>query len=52
MAGKRVETVEVGLKDFEFLQSPGENNTCIKHNQQILSLVKKNKNLIRKRMTA
>ena len=52
MDGKRVETVEVGLKDFEILQSRGVNNTCTEHHKQILSLVKKNMNLIRKRMTA
>lgn len=52
MAGKRVETVEVGLKDFEILQSRGVNNTCTEHHKQFLSLVKKNMNLIRKRMTA
>ena len=50
--GKRVETVEVGLENFEILQSYGVNNTCTEHHKQILSLVKKNMNLIRKRMTA
>ena len=52
MDGKRVETVEVGLKNFEILQSHGVNNTCTEHHKRILSLVKKNMNLIRKRMPA
>ena len=52
MDGKRVETVEVGLKNFEILQSYGVHNTCTEHHKRILSLVKKNMNLIRKRMPA
>lgn len=47
-----VETIEVNLKSFQVVQSRAVCNGTSKHHEEILGLVNKNMNLIRKRLTA
>ena len=48
MNGKRVETIEVDLKRYELVQSRGVCNQNSKHHDEIVNLVNKNMNVIRK----
>ena len=50
--GKRIETIEVSLKTLEILQSRGEWNSHTEYHDQIMNLVKANRNLIGQRMNA
>ncbi len=50
--GQRLETVEFSLKNMEVVQCRGLHNKSTKYHEDIINLVNKNKNLIRKRMTA
>ena len=50
--GKRIETIEVSLKTLEILQSRGEWNSHTEYHDQIMNLVKANRNLIAQRMNA
>lgn len=47
-----VETIEVNLKSFQVVQSRAVCNGTSKHHKEILDLVNKNMNLIRKRLIA
>lgn len=49
---KRIETIEVSLKTFEIIQSRGICNKNTEYHERIISLVKKNMNLICQRLTA
>lgn len=46
--GKRVETIEVDLKRYQLVQSRGVCNQNSKHHDEIVNLVNKNMNVIRK----
>jgi DNA-directed RNA polymerase subunit RPC12/RpoP len=45
---KRLETIEISLKDFSIKQSRGRFNKSTEYNQKIIDLVSKNLNVIRK----
>jgi len=47
--GNRVETVEISLSEFKVMQSRGRYNQNSEYHDQILELVNRNMNLIRKR---
>lgn len=49
---KRIETIEVSLKTFEIVQSRGTCNKNTEYHERIISLVKKNIGLIRKKMAS
>ncbi len=49
---KRIETIEVNLKEFNVVQSRGVCNSNTEYHEKIVGLVKKNINLIRQKMTA
>lgn len=50
--GKRMETVEVNLKTFKIIQSRAVCNKMSKYHDQIIDLVNRNMNQIRRRATA
>ena len=50
--GKRTETIELNLKTLQIVQSRGVCNQNTEYHDRILSLVNKNINLIRQKMTA
>lgn len=50
--GKRVETVEFDLKQFRVSQSRGVCNKNTEYHDRIVSLVNRNADIIRQRMTA
>ncbi|MBP9983288.1 MAG: PcfJ domain-containing protein [Prevotella sp.] len=50
--GKRIETIEVSLETLKVVQSRGVCNSNTEYHDQIVKLVNKNKNLIRKRIAA
>lgn len=50
--GKPVETIEVSLKSMKVVQCRGKFNNNTEYHEQILSLVKKNIKLIRKKLAA
>lgn len=52
IAEARVETIEVSLKTFQVVQSRSVCNGTSEHHKEILELVNRNMNLIRKRPTA
>lgn len=49
--GNRLETVEVNLDSFKVVQSRGLQNSCTSAHDEIISLVEKNMNLIRRAAT-
>ena len=49
---KRIETIEISLKTFEIIQSRGICNKNTEYHERIMSIVRKNLNLIRQRLTA
>lgn len=49
---KRIETIEINLKTLQVIQSRGMCNSATEYHDRILSLVNKNINLIRRRLTA
>lgn len=49
---QRIETIEVSLKTLDVVQSRGVCNKNTEYHDQIISLVKKNINLIRQKLTA
>ena len=49
---KRIETVEVNLKTLSVVQSRGVCNQNTEYHERIIGLVKKNINLIRRKLTA
>ncbi|MBC8618935.1 PcfJ domain-containing protein [Parabacteroides faecis] len=49
---KRIETIEVSLKKMEIVQSRGVCNKNTEYHDRIIALVKKNMNLIRRKLTA
>ena len=49
---KRIETIEISLKNMEIVQSRGVCNKNTEYHDRIIELVKKNMNLIRQKMTA
>ena len=51
-AGKRLETIEVNLKTLDIVQSRSFCNGVSEYHDQIVKLVKKNMNLIRRKMIA
>ena len=50
--GKKVETVEVNLKTLDVVQSRAVCNGVSEYHDQIVKLIKKNMNQIRRRLTA
>lgn len=50
--GKRIETVEISLRTFDIVQSRGAYNKNTKYHDQIISLVKENIGLIRRKTAA
>lgn len=49
---KRIETIEISLKTLEIVQARGACNKNTEYHHRIIELVKKNMNLIRRKLTA
>ena len=49
---EHIETIEISLKKMEIVQSRGVCNKNTEYHDRIIALVKKNMNLIRRRLTA